>query len=51
MEPLVTDEMNEGLCKDFTNDEIVDALFQIGHLKAPGLMASLPAFSKEIGML
>jgi hypothetical protein len=44
MEPLVTDEMNEGLCKDFTNDEIADALFQIDTLKAPGPDASLPAF-------
>ena len=28
--------MNEALCKPFTDDEISDALFQIGPLKAPG---------------
>jgi hypothetical protein len=33
----VTPEMNEALCKDFTDDEIGDALFQIGPLKAPGV--------------
>jgi hypothetical protein len=33
----VTPEMNLDLCKDFTDDEIGDALFQIGPLKAPGV--------------
>jgi hypothetical protein len=33
----VTSEMNENLCKDFTDEEISDALFQIGPLKAPGV--------------
>jgi hypothetical protein len=33
----VTLEMNLDLCKDFTDDEIGDALFQIGPLKAPGV--------------
>jgi exonuclease III len=33
----VTNEMNENLCKDFTDEEISDALFQIGPLKAPGV--------------
>jgi hypothetical protein len=33
----VTEEINEGLCKPFSNDEISDALFQIGPLKAPGM--------------
>lgn len=28
--------MNDALCKPFTDDEISDALFQIGPLKAPG---------------
>jgi hypothetical protein len=28
--------MNEDLCKDFTDEEIGDALFQVGPLKAPG---------------
>ena len=32
----VTDEMNDSLCRDFTEQEIGDALFQIGPLKAPG---------------
>jgi hypothetical protein len=33
----VTADMNENLCKDFTDTEIGDALFQIGPLKAPGV--------------
>jgi hypothetical protein len=33
----VTLEMNTDLCKDFTDEEIGDALFQIGPLKAPGV--------------
>jgi hypothetical protein len=33
----VTNEMNENLCKDFTDEEISDALFQISPLKAPGV--------------
>ena len=32
----VTDHMNVGLCAEFTDQEIADALFQIGLLKAPG---------------
>jgi hypothetical protein len=28
--------MNEHLCKDLTDLEIADALFQMGPLKAPG---------------
>jgi hypothetical protein len=36
IEPLVSQEMNEHLTKDFTDKEISDALFQIGPLKAPG---------------
>jgi hypothetical protein len=32
----VMQEMNENLCKDFTEEEIGDALFQISPLKAPG---------------
>ncbi|KAK1678993.1 hypothetical protein QYE76_039841 [Lolium multiflorum] len=34
----VTMAMNDDLCKDFTDEEIGDALFQIGPLKAPGNM-------------
>ncbi|XP_071680546.1 uncharacterized protein [Lolium perenne] len=32
----VDDHMNDGLCKHFSEEEISDALFQIGPLKAPG---------------
>jgi hypothetical protein len=32
----ISEEMNESLCKDFTDEEISDALFQIGPIKAPG---------------
>lgn len=34
IESKFTEAMNETLCKDFTSDEINDALFQIGPLKA-----------------
>lgn len=33
--PLVKDNMNADLCKHFSDQEISDALFQIGPLKAP----------------
>jgi hypothetical protein len=33
----VTEDMNHNLCKEFTDTEIGDALFQIGPLKAPGV--------------
>ncbi|KAK1621216.1 hypothetical protein QYE76_026733 [Lolium multiflorum] len=33
----VTNAMNDDLCRDFTDEEIGDALFQIGPLKAPGV--------------
>jgi hypothetical protein len=33
----VTPEMNQDLCRDFTDEEIGDALYQIGPLKAPGV--------------
>jgi hypothetical protein len=32
----VTTQMNDDLCRDFSEEEISDALFQIGPLKAPG---------------
>lgn len=35
-EPKITTNMNEELCKTFSPEEIADALFQIGPLKAPG---------------
>jgi hypothetical protein len=33
----VTASMNDDLCRDFSDEEIGDALFQIGPLKAPGV--------------
>jgi hypothetical protein len=36
VQPHVTPEMNESLCKDFDNQEVVDALESICDLKAPG---------------
>lgn len=35
-EPVVSGEMNEGLCKPYSAEEISNALFQIGPIKAPG---------------
>ncbi|KAM0908155.1 hypothetical protein ACQ4PT_015643 [Festuca glaucescens] len=37
LQAKVTNEMNDNLCKDFSEEEISDALFQIGPLKAPGI--------------
>lgn len=34
-EPVINDEMNEDLCKPYSAEEISNALFQIGPLKAP----------------
>ena len=34
--PKVSLEMNEALCRAYTEEEISNALFQIGPLKAPG---------------
>jgi hypothetical protein len=35
-QPAITDTMNDEQCRDFSNEEIGDALFQMGSLKAPG---------------
>jgi hypothetical protein len=35
-EERISDETNDGLCKDFSDQEISDALFQIGPIKVPG---------------
>ena len=36
MEPAVTTRANADLCKEYSDEEIGDALFQIGPLKVPG---------------
>ena len=36
IKPRVSDRMNDGLCAEFSDKEIANALFQIGPLKAPG---------------
>ena len=33
---VISDEVNENLCRPFTDEEISNAIFQIGPLKAPG---------------
>ncbi|KAK1684730.1 hypothetical protein QYE76_045578 [Lolium multiflorum] len=43
----VTNEMNNSLCHDFTEEEIKKALFQIGDLKAPGPDGLHAAFYKR----
>ncbi|XP_071678560.1 uncharacterized protein [Lolium perenne] len=46
----ISKEMNAGLCKEFSDEEIGDALFQIGPLKAPrpdGMPGRF--FPKELG--
>jgi hypothetical protein len=37
LQTKVSKDMNNDLCKDFTEEEIGDALFQIGPTKAPGI--------------
>jgi hypothetical protein len=36
IEPKVSQEMNEYLCRDFSKKEISNAMFHMGPLKAPG---------------
>jgi hypothetical protein len=36
VEVKVTDDMNHELCKEFSEKEIADAIFQMGPLKVPG---------------
>ena len=36
IEPKISADMNEDLCRAFSPEEISDALFQMGPLKAPG---------------
>ena len=35
--PKVSQEMNDMLCAPFSEEEVANALFQIGPLKAPGM--------------
>jgi hypothetical protein len=49
VEPKITDEMNEGLCKDFSEKEIADAMFQMGPLKAPRPDGFLARFYQTLG--
>lgn len=46
----VTDEINEQLCKDYTNEEIRSALFQMGPTKAPGPDGFPALFYQNIGI-
>lgn len=50
--PVMTADMNDNLCRPFSEEEISDALFQIGPLKAPG-PDGLPArfFQRNWGLL
>jgi hypothetical protein len=36
VEMKVAEDMNSDLCKDFSEKEISDAMFQMGPLKVPG---------------
>jgi hypothetical protein len=42
--PRITNAMNEELCRDFSDEKIGNALFQMGSLKAPGLDGFLTRF-------
>jgi hypothetical protein len=48
-QPVITEEMNDNLCKEFLNEEIGDALFQMGMLKAPDPDGFPAIFSKKLG--
>lgn len=43
----VMEEMNALLCKEFTEQEVSDTLFQIGPLKAPGPDGILSMFFQQ----
>jgi hypothetical protein len=45
--PRVTPDMNEGLCQEFSNQEVLEALESIGDLKAPGLDGMHSIFYKK----
>jgi hypothetical protein len=48
-EPMISQEMNNDLCKEFTEEEISNTMFQIGPLKAPGPNGFPARFSSETG--
>ncbi|XP_071674413.1 uncharacterized protein [Lolium perenne] len=47
IQPRVTDAMNGMLCKEFTSEEVVEALESIGDLKAPGIDGMHSLFYKK----
>jgi hypothetical protein len=47
VEPWVTQDMNDDLCRAFTEKEISDALFQMGPLKVPGPAGFLARFYQK----
>jgi hypothetical protein len=52
MHSPISEEINKELCKDFSKEEVGDALFQIGPIKAPG-PDGLPArfFQRNWGVM
>jgi hypothetical protein len=51
VDPKISAKLNESLCKDFSEQEISDALFQVGPLKATGPDGFPVRFFKIIGQL
>ena len=49
--PKVTEQMNAMLCAPFSEEEVSNALFQIGPLKAPGTDGSRQGSINGIGPL
>jgi hypothetical protein len=48
-QPKINDEMNSDLCKDFSAEQISDALFQIGPHRDPMIFGKI--FSEKLGVL
>jgi hypothetical protein len=51
IDPRVTEEMNEILCKEFSEKEVKEALDSIGDMKAPDRMVCMHFSIKSSGML
>jgi hypothetical protein len=49
IEQKISKEMNVDLCRDFSDEEIADVLFQMSPLKVLGQTVSLPISSNAIG--